>query len=82
MPRPKKSNKIVTKEVEETDELSPEKAKGKKSFDFEAAIEPVAIIDKVEETEVLVESEDGEDTGDGPELDDEEINPFKDKWEE
>ncbi|MCX6715557.1 MAG: hypothetical protein NT077_00900 [Candidatus Taylorbacteria bacterium] len=40
-------------------------------------------LDKViEEVEVTEETEDSEELGDVVELDEEEINPFKDKWEE
>lgn len=38
--------------------------------------------DKLEDAEILEENEDVDELGEVPELDDEEINPFKDKWEE
>lgn len=75
--------KVAPKDIE-TDEVAGEIApeKIKKSFDFEApeAILPEKVLDDADIDEEATESEDGE--SDGPSLDDEELNPFKDKWEE
>jgi hypothetical protein len=57
--------------------------KAKKGVDIEAALEPAAIIDEKVEEDILPPSEDAEDANaDELTLDDEELNPFGDKWEQ
>jgi hypothetical protein len=57
--------------------------KSKKPIDLEAALEPAAIIDEKVEDEVLPVGEETEDgTAEELTLDDEELNPFGDKWEQ
>jgi hypothetical protein len=57
--------------------------KAKKGVDLEAALEPAAIIDEKVEDEILPVGEESEDgSADELTLDDEELNPFGDKWEQ
>ncbi len=57
--------------------------KAKKSVDIESALEPAAIIDEKSDDEIPAVTEDGEDAlGDELSLDDDELNPFGDKWEQ
>ncbi len=71
----KKSNNKTT---DETEEVVPSKLK--KEFD----IDPVEAIapDKADDIDAIEDPENPDEESDGPELDDEELNPFKDKWEE
>ena len=79
MPHTKQATKKKVR-VSEVEEAEPVKIK--KAFDIDIA-EPL-VADKVEEVEVIegavVDPEDEE--SESVELDEEEINPFKDKWEE
>lgn len=54
----------------------------KKVIDIESALEPVSIIDEKEADDLPIVTDDTEDSGDEVSLDDEEINPFGDKWEQ
>ncbi len=63
-------------------------ANGKKTskdsvVDIEDVVPAEAVpLEKIEDAEAVEEVESAEEEADGPELDDEELNPFKDKWEE
>lgn len=76
-------NKKVERETEnELDVPETEETKSKKPVDLEAALEPASVIeDKIEE-DPLVATEDSEEDEDGLSLDDDELNPFQDKWEQ
>ncbi len=80
--------KTKTKEVEKEPELSEESdeiegPKAKKPIDLEAALEPAIVVDEKSEDEVPVVTDDSEDSSaDEISLDDEELNPFGDKWEQ
>lgn len=54
--------------------------KSKKTIDIESALEPAAIIADEEVLPTVEESEDG--NVDELSLDDDELNPFGDKWEQ
>lgn len=74
-----KKTKEIEKEKDE-DEIVPEKIK-KSSFEFELP-DPV-VPEKIDDAEVAEDTNVGDDEeSDALELDDEELNPFKDKWEE
>lgn len=67
----------------EIDETIPEPPKIKKEKAFDLEGHEIFPIDKIDDPEVVVEEAiEEEETEDGTELDEEEINPFKDKWEE
>jgi len=78
--------KPVQKDVEtegeiETTEIDGPKAK--KEIDLEAALEPAVIVEEKIEDDIASTPEDGEDElGEEAVLDDEELNPFGDKWEQ
>ena len=76
-------NKKVERETEnELDVPETEETKSKKPLDLEAALEPASVIeDKIEE-DPLVATEDSEEDEDGLSLDDDELKPFQDKWEQ
>ena len=65
---------------EDTMEL--EGPKAKKSVDLESALEPAVIIDEKSDEDVPVVTDDEDASGDELSLDDEELNPFGDKWEQ
>lgn len=76
-----KSAEIETETENEIAEIGDIKAK--KTIDIEAALEPAAIIDEKIEDEippVIEESEDAQ--AEEISLDDDELNPFGDKWEQ
>ena len=79
-------NKEIEKEKnpideEEVDEVVDPKAK--KAVDLESALEPVSIIDeKVEDETPVLTDESDESVGEEISLDDDELNPFGDKWEQ
>lgn len=78
-----KNTKNETEEENESEALEVEEPKPKKTVDLEAALEPASIEEKVEEGEEL--SLIGDDPEEGSEelsFDDEELNPFGDKWEQ
>jgi hypothetical protein len=54
----------------------------KKVIDIESALEPAALIDEKEVEDLPIPTDDSEDGGDEVSLDDEELNPFGDKWEQ
>lgn len=76
-------NKKVERDAEnELDIPETEETKSKKPVDLEAALEPASVIeDKIEE-DPLVATEDPEEDEEGLSLDDDELNPFQDKWEQ
>lgn len=76
-------NKKVERDAEnELDIPETEETKSKKPVDLEAALEPASVIeDKIEE-DPLVDTEDPEEDEEGLSLDDDELNPFQDKWEQ
>jgi hypothetical protein len=75
-------NKVVSKPVETDDEIK-EPLDTKKAIDIEAALEPAAIVDeKVEDDLPIAPTEDGEEAAEELSLDDDELNPFGDKWEQ
>ncbi len=76
-------NKNVERDAEnELDIPETEETKSKKPVDLEAALEPASVIeDKIEE-DPLVATEDPEEDEEGLSLDDDELNPFQDKWEQ
>lgn len=66
---------------EEMDE--PVGPKAKKSVDLESALEPAIIVDEKPEDEAPILSDDSDDSvSDEISLDDDELNPFGDKWEQ
>jgi len=67
----------TSEEVEEV--IGP---KAKKGVDLESALEPAVIIDEKVDEDLPVSSEDEESAADEVTLDDEELNPFGDKWEQ
>lgn len=71
-----------TKKAKENKPKAPEEIieKPKRGFDFETG--EILIPDKVEDEEALEDSEMSEESGEAAEFDEEELNPFKDKWEE
>jgi len=71
--------KSKPKSAEEAEEIIPAKIKSRE-FDLEG--HEIFSADKIEEPEALEEGEETDELAEGVELDDEEINPFKDKWEE
>ena len=54
----------------------------KKVIDIESALEPAALIDDKEVEDLPIPTDDSEDGGDEVSLDDEELNPFGDQWEQ
>ncbi len=56
--------------------------KAKKGVDLESALEPAAIIDEKIDDELPVSLEDEDSASEEISLDDEELNPFGDKWEQ
>jgi hypothetical protein len=75
------ANPEIESETTEEEEIVGPKAK--KSVDIESALEPATIIDEKSDDDLPVVTEDGEDSlGDELSLDDEELNPFGDKWEQ
>lgn len=68
----------------ETTEDSPEieGPKAKKGVDIESALEPAAIIDEKTDDDLPVSVDDEDSTGEELSLDDDELNPFGDKWEQ
>jgi len=88
MPQTKKSNtkntkvRVATPAVQEDDELKDSAIiSDKKIIDVDAVLEP-ALIEEKGDDEVPVVTEDAEEGGDEISLDDEELNPFGDKWEQ
>ncbi len=78
--KPAQKNNEIDNESEAPELDGP---KAKKGVDLEAALEPAAIIDEKTEDEVLPVGEESEDgVADELSLDDEELNPFGDKWEQ
>jgi hypothetical protein len=83
-------NKTKEKEVspQETDAETSEDSmeldgpKAKKGVDLESALEPAVIIDEKSDEDVPVVTDDDESSTDELSLDDEELNPFGDKWEQ
>jgi hypothetical protein len=67
----------TSEEVEEV--IGP---KAKKGVDLESALEPAVIIDEKVDEDLPVVAEDEESAVDEVTLDDEELNPFGDKWEQ
>ena len=81
---PKAVKKAPIKKIEESEEIAPP-SKIKKEIDLEAGESFAADKDDTKDEDVEafpLESEDGDDLGDEAEIDTEEINPFRDKWEE
>jgi hypothetical protein len=69
--------------VEENEEGEVVGKKAKKSVDLESALEPANIIDEKTEDEIPVITDDSEEsTSEELSLDDDELNPFGDKWEQ
>jgi hypothetical protein len=78
MPKPKKATEQATEPagIERADP-----AKMKKGFDLDGG--DSFGTDKGEDSDVLAtDPEEGEDSVDGADLDNEEVDPFGDKWEE
>jgi len=72
--------KSSTKEIEVDELVGP---KTKKPVDLESALEPVGIIDEKTDDEIPAAVDDTEEsTSEEITLDDEELNPFGDKWEQ
>lgn len=78
--------KPTPKDTEAENEIDTEEVEGpkaKKGVDIEAALEPASIVDEKVEEETLPIIDDAEDpSSDELSLDDEELNPFGDKWEQ
>lgn len=77
--------KVASKKTAiETEEVPPVKIKKEKEFDFEGheVIVPDKVVDPDAEETVADPLAESEALEDEVELDEEEINPFKDKWEE
>lgn len=76
-------NKEIENKKDSVDEEEVIEPKAKKAVDLESALEPVSIIDEKVEDETLVLTDEGDESvGEEISLDDEEINPFGDKWEQ
>jgi hypothetical protein len=76
-------NKKVERDAEnELDIPETEETKSKKPVDLEAALEPASVIEEKIEEDPLVATEDPEEDEEGLSLDDDELNPFQDKWEQ
>lgn len=77
----KKTSKVRSKkegDLEEQEELP----KSKKPIDLEAILEPSSVVDEKIDDVLAPLSEDSEEISDEDSLDEEEINPFGDKWEQ
>lgn len=75
-----KNTKDIAGENEEEEIVGP---KTKKSVDLESALEPANIVDDKTEDEIPVITDDSEEsTSEELSLDDDELNPFGDKWEQ
>jgi len=72
-----KTKKKPIKKAADVDEIVPSKLK--KEFDLEG--HEIFPIDKLDELDSPEEVDESDETVDTVELDEEEINPFKDKWE-
>jgi len=88
MSQTKKSHSKTTKDhaaapaTQDEDELKDASVLNeKKIIDVDAALEPALIEDK-EDEDLPVTPEDTDDPADELSLDDEELNPFGDKWEQ
>lgn len=73
------AKKINAKKTGDAEEVLPVKIKKDFDLDSHESLIPDKI---VEDPEVLEETEESAELGDEMELDEEELNPFKDKWEE
>ena len=90
MSRTKTSNLKSSKDKAREDDLETEsdqaeivETKSKKPIDLESALEPATIVDEKIEEDVSIFNDDSEESSsDELSLDDEEINPFGDKWEQ
>jgi hypothetical protein len=72
-----------TDTVEENEEEEIVGTKSKKPVDLESALEPANIIDEKTDDEIPVITDDSEESaGEELSLDDDELNPFGDKWEQ
>ncbi len=79
----KEDKNTKDKEVVEENEEEIVGPKAKKSVDLESALEPANIIDDKTDDEIPVITDDGEEsTSEELSLDDDELNPFGDKWEQ
>ncbi len=56
--------------------------KAKKGVDLESALEPASIIDEKVDEDLPISLDDEESASEEISLDDEELNPFGDKWEQ
>jgi hypothetical protein len=75
-----KNTKDIAEENEEEEVVGP---KAKKSVDLESALEPANIIDDKADEEIPVITDDSEESSNEElSLDDDELNPFGDKWEQ
>lgn len=75
-------NKPEEEEEAET-ETEADGPKSKKSIDIEAVLEPAPIIEEKVDDEIVTPTEDGDELStDELSLDDDELNPFGDKWEQ
>lgn len=76
--------KSAAKEAEiENDPVELGDPKEKKTVDLESALEPAVIVDEKVDDEISVIGDDPEESGtDELSLDDDELNPFGDKWEQ
>lgn len=84
----KEKTKVANHETEsetnkDTDEIEEvEGPKAKKSVDLESALEPAVIIDEKTDDDLPLMSDDEDSSSDELSLDDDELNPFGDKWEQ
>ena len=70
-------------ELETSDDaVDIEGPKAKKGVDIESALEPAAIIDEKADDDLPVSVDDEDSSGEELSLDDDELNPFGDKWEQ
>jgi len=74
-----KKNEAV---AEDENEIVDAKSLKKKSGEIELPEEPIVVEDKLVEEETALATEEAEDAENEITLDDEELNPFGDKWEQ
>ncbi len=77
----RKNTKVRSKKEDDLEEQE-ELPKSKKPVDLEAILEPSSVVDEKIDDVLIPPSDDAEESGDEDLMDEEEINPFGDKWEQ
>jgi len=75
-------SKMVKKDEEEEDKPFVSKEAIKKTLDIDELVPPIVDTDeKIDDEAIIAPDADGDAESDEPDLDDESLNPFGDKWE-